>query len=312
MIATMLRPGTTIMGNTQYEHQPVLLDEVLRLLVTEPAGFYVDATLGLGGHSEAILRKISTQGRLLGLDMDPEALHAADNRLKAHPGQFRAVRANFRTLGHVLEKEKFFPLAGALFDLGVSSMHFDNPERGFSFQHQGPLDMRLCPDNPLTAGTIVNNWPAEQLALLFKEFGEEPAANRIARAIEARRRESHFSTTTELADFIATLLPRGKTHPATRTFMALRIAVNAELENLTRGIEGALPYLMQGGRLAVISFHSLEDRIVKNVFSSFVEQGVCRYVDETGGKSPITPSAEEVARNPRARSAKLRIVEKLA
>jgi len=311
MIATESRPFPLTMEPDAYEHEPVLLAEVLRHLVTEPAGFYLDATLGLGGHAEAILRTLSAQGKLLGLDMDPEALHAAGERLKAHPGQFRAVRANFRTLGQVLEAQRFFPLAGALFDLGVSSMHFDKPERGFSFEREGPLDMRLSPDNPLTAGMIVNNWPTEQLALLLKEFGEEPAANRISRAIGERRQKRPFQTTTELAEFIAGFMPRGRTHPATRTFMALRIAVNAELENLTRGVEGVLPYLMQGGRLAVISFHSLEDRIVKNIFSSFVEQGVCRYLEGAGGKSAITPSAEELARNPRSRSAKLRIVEKL-
>jgi len=312
MIATSPRSAPSLMESADYEHKPVLLEEVLRLLVVEPAGFYLDATLGLGGHAEAILRKISAQGRLLGLDLDPEALHAAGNRLRAHPGQFRAVRANFRTLGQVLEGAKFFPLAGALFDLGVSSLHFEKAERGFSFLREGPLDMRLAPDNPLTADTIVNNWPAEQLALLLKEYGEEPAADRIARAIAVRRRERPFANTTELSGFIATLLPRTRTHPATRTFMALRIAVNAELENLTRGLEGVLPYLMQGGRLAVISFHSLEDRIVKSIFSSFVEQGVCRYVAGGAGKRPIAPAAEEVARNPRARSAKLRVVEKLS
>ncbi|MDD5628585.1 MAG: 16S rRNA (cytosine(1402)-N(4))-methyltransferase RsmH [Elusimicrobia bacterium] len=312
MTVTLPRPVFLVKEPMEYEHEPVLLEEVLRHLVNEPAGFYLDATLGLGGHSEAILNKISAQGRLLGLDMDPEALHAAGERLKAHPGQFRAVRANFRTLGQVLEAEKFFPLAGALFDLGISSMHFEKPERGFSFSVEGPLDMRLSPDNPLTAGMIVNNWPAEQLALLLKEFGEEPAANRIARAIAARRQEKAFATTTELASFIAGFLPRGRTHAATRTFMALRIAVNAELENLTRGLESVLPYLRQGGRIAVISFHSLEDRIVKNIFSSFVEQGACRYLESAGGKPPISPSVEEVARNPRARSAKLRIVEKLS
>ena len=304
LAATLSNP---LMEEKNYAHDPVMVEEVLKYLVTEPAGFYLDATLGLGGHAGAILRTISAQGQLLGLDMDPEALHAAGNRLQAHPGQFRAVRANFRTLGQVLEKEKFFPLAGALFDLGVSSMHFEKPERGFSFLHEGPLDMRLAPDNPLTAGAIVNNWPAEQLALLFKEFGEEPASVRIARSIENRRREKAFQTTTELANFIAGLLPRAKTHPATRIFMALRIAVNAELENLTRGLEGVLPYLRRGGRLAVISFHSLEDRIVKNIFSSFVEQGVCRAV-----AGALAPSAGEIARNPRSRSAKLRIVEKLS
>jgi 16S rRNA (cytosine1402-N4)-methyltransferase len=312
MTPTLERPVFLVREPMAYEHEPVLLESVLRHLVNEPAGFYLDATLGLGGHAEAILRKISAQGRLLGLDLDPEALHAAGERLKAHPGQFRAVRANFRTLGQVLEAEKFFPLAGALFDLGVSSMHFDKPERGFSFALEGPLDMRLSPDNPLTAGMIVNNWPAEQLALLLKEFGEEPAANRIARAIAQRRQDQPFTSTTELAGFIAGLRPRGRIHAATRTFMALRIAVNAELENLTRGLESVLPYLMQGGRIAVISFHSLEDRIVKNIFSSFVEQGVCRYLESAGGKSALTPSAAEVSRNPRARSAKLRFVEKLS
>jgi 16S rRNA (cytosine1402-N4)-methyltransferase len=298
------------MNPEQYKHQPVLLAEVLDMLITDPGGLYLDATLGLGGHSEAILRAISAQSKLMGLDMDPEALHAACSRLEALPGQFRAVRANFRTLGRILETEKFFPLAGALFDLGVSSMHFDNPARGFSFSHEGPLDMRLSPENTLTAGTIVNVWPEEQIALLIKEFGEDPNARRIARAIVARRHKTPFVTTTDLAGLIAKLFPRGKTHAATRTFQALRIAVNAELENLTAGLESVLPFLQQGGRLAVITFHSLEDRIVKQLFASWEEQGLCRTV-EKGGKAVVKPSADEIDRNSRARSAKLRVVEKL-
>ncbi len=189
----------------------------------------------------------------------------------------------------------------------MSSLHFDKPERGFSFSKEGPLDMRLSPDNPLTAAAIVNTWPAEQLAMLIKEFGEDPSAGRIARGIEARRKLRPFETTTDLAAHIETLVPRAGTHPATRTFMALRIAVNAELENLTRGLEGVLPHLAPGARLAVISFHSLEDRIVKNVFAALAAQGACRRV----GRAPVAPSPEETAANPRARSAKLRVVEKL-
>lgn len=289
----------------------MLLAEVLELLVQDAGGLYLDATLGLGGHSEAILRKLSAQGKLLGMDMDPETLYEAGTRLKALSGQFRSVRANFRTLGQVLESEKFFPLAGALFDLGISSLHFDKPSRGFSFSKEGPLDMRLSPDNPLTAEAIVNRWPVEQLEMLIREFGEEPYAKRIAQAIGARRDIKPFETTTDLAQHIESKIPRIKIHPATRTFMALRIAVNAELENLTRALESVLPYIQQGGRIGVISFHSLEDRIVKNIFSSFVEQNLCRYVGEGGEKSPIRPSPEETLKNPRARSAKLRFVEKL-
>ncbi len=293
---------------TDYEHQPVLLAEVLDLLITDPGGLYLDATLGLGGHSEAILRAISPKGKLTGLDMDPESLHLATRRLHEFQN-FTAVRSNFRDVARALEESRFFPLTGALFDLGVSSLHFDKPERGFSFSKEGPLDMRLSPDNPLTADAIVNRWPEEQIALLIREYGEEPAARKIARSICQRREKQPFKSTTDLAAHLEKILPRiGKSHQATKTFMALRIAVNAELENLTRGLESVLPYLGHGARLAVITFHSIEDRIVKTLFSSFVNEGVCRVVK--GGTGAIKPSAEEVERNPRARSAKLRVVEK--
>lgn len=299
------------MTTPSYEHEPVLLKEVLELLVTDRGGLYLDATLGLGGHAEALLGALSERGRLLGLDLDPETQAIACARLRPFGERFRAARANFRGAGDVVERERFFPLAGALFDLGVSSLHFDKPERGFSFQKEGPLDMRLSPDNPLTAAAIVNRWPEEQLELLFKEYGEEPNARRAVKAIAARRAKKPFETTTDLAEVLASKLPRGRTHAATRIFMALRIAVNAELENLTRGLEGVLPHLQHGGRLAVITFHSLEDRIVKRLFASFVEQGVCRFPGQGGGREAVKPSREEVAKNARARSAKLRVVEKL-
>ncbi|PIR16944.1 MAG: 16S rRNA (cytosine(1402)-N(4))-methyltransferase, partial [Elusimicrobia bacterium CG11_big_fil_rev_8_21_14_0_20_64_6] len=269
-----------------------------------------DATLGLGGHSEALLNKLSAQGKVLGLDADPEALTEAGHRLGAHSGRFHAVRSNFRSLGAVLEKEGFFPLTGALFDLGVSSLQLDKPSRGFSFMREGPLDMRLGPDAALTAEQIVNRWPAEQIAMLLKEFGEEPDADKIARAIVSRRAKKPLTTTLELAECVESVVPRTGHHPATRTFQALRIAVNQELEALTRGLEAAVPYLKNGGRLCVITFHSLEDRIVKNVFASFVAQGSCVYLGKGDAKSAIAPSPEEIARNPRSRSAKLRVLEK--
>jgi 16S rRNA (cytosine1402-N4)-methyltransferase len=294
----------------RYTHEPVLLAETLEKLVTDKGGLYLDATLGLGGHSEAILKKISAQGKVLGLDADPEALAEAGHRLGAYSGSFHSVRTNFRSLGAVLEKEGFFPLTGALFDIGVSSLQLDKPSRGFSFMREGPLDMRLGPDAALTAEMIVNRWPAEQIAMLLTEFGEEPDAEKISRAIVAARAKKPLTTTTELAAVVESVVPRTGHHPATRTFQALRIAVNQELESLTRGLEQVVPYLKTGGRLCVITFHSLEDRIVKNVFASLVAQGKCGWLGKGDGRSAVSASDEEIARNPRSRSAKLRVVEK--
>ncbi|MFH1723359.1 MAG: 16S rRNA (cytosine(1402)-N(4))-methyltransferase RsmH [Elusimicrobiota bacterium] len=289
------------------KHEPVLLQEVLRHLVTDRDGTYLDATLGLGGHAEAILDAISAQGRLIGTDMDPEALAQAAERLKPHAGRCRLVRANFRNLSQFLREDQ--PLTGALFDLGISSAQLDTASRGFTLLQEGPLDMRLDPESPLTAARIVNEWPAEQLELLLREYGEERQAGRIARWIVSAREGLPFRTTLDLAQLIESRLPRtGRIHRATKTFMALRIAVNQELDNLTAALGRLLPLLRPGGRIAVISFHSLEDRIVKNVFRSSVEEGACRRV--TG--SPVRPGSEEVLRNPRSRSAKLRVVEKRA
>ncbi|MBI4385899.1 MAG: 16S rRNA (cytosine(1402)-N(4))-methyltransferase RsmH [Elusimicrobia bacterium] len=292
----------------EYTHRPVLLGEALDLMITDPDGLYLDATIGLGGHAEAILRRLSARGRLLGTDMDPEALRLASARLDPFSDRVRLLQENFRRLGDILEREKFFPLAGALFDLGVSSLQLDKASRGFSLRLEGPLDMRLDPSNPLTAGRILNEWPAEQLALLFKEFGEERHAQSIARKIVQRRGKKPFETTLDLSRFIESQFSKhaGGIHPATRVFMALRIAVNRELENLTRGLDGIVPYLQTGGRIAVITFHSLEDRIVKNVMRSFIDHGHCLEVTP----SPVRPTSREVDENPRSRSAKLRVVEK--
>lgn len=290
-----------------YTHEPVLLEECLAHLLTDPEGTYLDATVGLGGHSEGLLKALGPAGRVIGTDMDPEALESAAERLKPFAGRFTLIRTNFRNLRQVLEGENVPPLAGALFDLGVSSLQLDKASRGFAFSQEGPLDMRLDPSSPLTAASIVNRWPMEQLALLLREYGEERHAARIARLIVTERAKKPFETTRELAELLEARLPRGGgIHPATRTFMALRIAVNQELENLTRGLEAILPFLQPGGRLGVISFHSLEDRIVKNVFRSLAEHGQCVPV----GPSPVRPGPEELQRNPRSRSAKLRVVEK--
>lgn len=291
----------------EYTHEPVLLAEVLELLVTDEGGTYLDATLGLGGHAEAVLERLSAQGRLLAVDTDPEALAHATRRLASHGSRLRAVRANFRNLSKVLEPEAKDSFAGALFDLGVSSLQMDKPSRGFAFRHEGPLDMRLDPSSPLTAARIVNEWPAEQLELLLREYGEERDARRIARWIVDARAHEAIETTGQLKRLIEERLPRsGRIHPATKTFMALRIAVNQELEALTRGLESFLPYLKVGGRLAVISFHSLEDRIVKNLFKSLVEGGLCANITD----SPVCAAPAEVAMNPRSRSAKLRVIER--
>jgi 16S rRNA (cytosine1402-N4)-methyltransferase len=288
-----------------YTHEPVLLNETLQNLVTDRDGLYLDATTGLGGHAEAVLRTLSAHGRLIGTDVDPEALETAQRRLAPYAGRFRLIRSNFRALGHILAGESR-KLAGALFDLGVSSLQLDKPERGFSIARPGPLDMRLDQQSPLTAARIVNEWPVEQIELLLREYGEEPAAGRIARWIVSARAQKPFETTGDLAALIESRIGRtGRLHPATRAFMALRIAVNQELENLTRGLESVLPFMAEGGRIAVITFHSLEDRIVKHVLKSFVDSGKCRWVVRT----PVCPGPEEVARNPRSRSAKLRVAE---
>ncbi len=292
-------------------HVSVMLEECVHWLVTDPRGSYLDATLGLGGHAEGMLARLETGGRILGLDLDPESLALATERLAGFADRFKGVIGNFRDAARLARESGFAPLSGALFDLGISSYQLATAARGLSFLQEGPLDMRLSPHNPLTASQIINAWPEEQLALLLKEYGEERRADKIARMIVTRRKLKAFQTTTELASEIERVAPRiSDIHPATKTFLALRIAVNTELENLTRALESVVEILKPGGRLLVIAFHSLEDRIVKRLFASSIREGHCRYV-EGAGKKPISPSRAEIAANPRSRSAKLRMVEKI-
>ena len=301
-------------------HIPVLLDEVLEGLSPLPGQRFIDGTLGAGGHTEAILKVIAPHGRVLALDADPSALEIARRRLAAYGDRVRFVNANFAQLAAVARDLDFFPVHGILLDLGLSSMQLDAVERGFSFQSTGPLDMRYDPNGPTTAADLVNNLAQDELANLIYRFGEERRSRAIARAIVAAR---PVHTTHELAEVVARAVGgrRGdRLHPATRTFQALRIAVNEELDVLRAALPAATSILAPGGRLAVISFHSLEDRIVKEFFRRESRDCICppeQPVCTCGHRAtlhiitpkPITVTSSEAALNPRARSAKLRVAE---
>ncbi len=300
-------------------HQPVLYQEILHLLRPYSPGRYVDGTVGAGGHARGILEACAPEGELLGLDRDPQALAIARQRLAPFGRRVHLVQASYVTLLDQLARLGWEGVDGILLDLGASSMQFDTPERGFSFQHDGPLDMRFDPSSPVTAADLVNHLEEQELADLIYRFGEEPHARRIARAIVGAR---PIQTTRRLAAVIEAVSPRrGPIHPATRTFQALRIAVNDELTALSQVLPQAIAALRPGGRLAVISFHSLEDRIVKQFFRQQSRDQINPphmpiYAQERKAilkevvRKPITPSAEEIARNPRARSARLRVAEK--
>ena len=304
-------------------HAPVLTEEVVRYLAVRPGGRYVDCTVGAGGHAATILEAASPGGLLLGMDADPRALEVATPALARFGEDVRLVTSNFRELSSVCEEYDFVPVHGVLFDLGVSSMQLADESRGFGFQVEAPLDMRFSPGQTLTAAEIVNQYEEEKLADVIWRFGEEPASRRIARAI-ARSRP--IGTTTELATVISRTTggQHGRRiHPATRTFQALRIAVNDELGALTEALDQAVDVLGGEGRLLVISFHSLEDRIVKQFIALESRDCICppeRPVCTCGHtarlkpvtKKVVSPTGEEVAANPRSRSARLRAAAKLA
>jgi len=287
-------------------HVPVLVREVLEGLAIKPGMRVVDATVGAGGHALAILERMRGRGRFLGLDQDAEILKHASATLAPYKRGVRLIHANFRDLGGALKKEKFPSVDALLLDLGVSSLQLDEAARGFSFRMQGPLDMRMDRQSGIPgAFHIVNQWPEEELSRCFFIFGEERRSRPIARAIVRQRASSPIETTDQLASLIAGVIGgRGRIHPATRVFQALRIAVNGELEALAAGLSQGAAALARGGRMAVISFHSGEDRIVKRFFKGGTP--LLRPVT----KKPLTAGEEESARNPRARSAKLRIAEK--
>jgi len=290
-----------------YTHVPVLLEETAQLLITDKSGIYVDATLGLAGHTIKLLSILNERARVLGVDWDPEMAGLSAKNLESYGARAKVVQGNFANIDEILKREELTGITGILFDLGISSLHFDKPSRGFSLKHEGPLDMRINPANPLTAYSIINHWPYEQIEHLIRVCGER-YSNRIARAIIEKRSTKPMETTSELRVLIEKVVPfRGeKIHPATKTFLALRVAVNYEFDNLTRGIQKAIPFLAKGARMGIITFHSLEDRIVKETFKIMADMGGWKMVT----RKPVVPSETEVAQNSRARSAKLRVIEK--
>lgn len=302
------------------QHQPVLYHEIIHALQPKNEGFYVDGTLGAGGHARGILEACAPDGRLLGLDVDPQALALARETLAPYGERARLIQASYTSLVELLHEIGWEKVDGILLDLGLSSMQLDTPERGFSFQQDAPLDMRFDPASPTTAADLVNTLSQAELADLIYRYGEERASRRIAQAIVRAR---PLRTTRQLAAVIESVLPRrGHVHPATQTFQALRIAVNQELDRVENVLPQAAAALRSGGRLAIISFHSLEDRIVKEYFRRESRDCVCppkQPVCTCGHKAtlkeiarkPIAPGEAEVKANPRARSAKLRIAEKL-
>jgi len=305
------------------QHLPVLLAEVLTGLAVTSGGTYIDGTVGGGGHAAALLEASAPDGRLLGLDRDPQAVVRAQARLQPFGSRARLIHASYAALEITAHREGFFPADGVLLDLGFSSYQVDDPQRGFAFRHEGPLDMRFDPTaGGPTAGELVNGLPESELAALLWRYGEEPRSRAIARAIVAAR---PIHSTAQLAGVIVAATGRTGTrslHPATRSFQALRIAVNGELEALETALPQALNVLRAGGRLAVITFHSLEDRSVKRFFQQGVHPCTCppeAPVCTCGRqptlrlitRKPLTPGAAELAANPRSRSAKLRVVEKI-
>lgn len=309
-----------------FHHLSVLAREVMEQLAPRSGGTYLDGTLGGGGHSELILEKIGPDGLLIGIDRDQSALTAASERLQRFGNRFRPLQGSFGDLADLLKQEGISALDGLLLDLGVSSHQLDTDERGFSFRLDGPLDMRMDRSCGDSAADLLQDCSAAELEQIIKEFGEERWAKKIALRIVQTRQETPITTTFQLADLVAGTIPRrfheDRIHPATRTFQALRIAVNQELEQVQQGVKAGIAALKPGGRIAVISFHSLEDRIVKHLFREAatgctcpprMPYCVCNRKPQlrilTG--RPVIAGTEETDRNPRARSAKLRAAEKL-
>ncbi|HEC23123.1 MAG TPA: 16S rRNA (cytosine(1402)-N(4))-methyltransferase RsmH [Chloroflexi bacterium] len=317
-----MQPLETDSIRSHVGHVPVLLSAVLEGLRPRSGMSFIDATLGAGGHAVALLEASAPDGRLLGFDRDAAALEVARRRLARFGDRVRVVHASYAQIGRLAPAHGFEAVDGILFDLGLSSLQLDDPARGFSFRFDAPLDMRFDPRHGITAAELVNELPEERLAALLREYGEERHARRIARAIVAAR---PVRTTGRLAEVVARAVPRARherIHPATRTFQALRIAVNEELEALERALPQAVELLRPGGRLAVISFHSLEDRIVKRFMRREAQDCLCppeqlvctcEHVARLRviTRKPIMATEEEIAANPRARSARLRLAERV-
>lgn len=308
-----------------FHHVSVLLEECLEGLAIKPDGIYIDGTLGGAGHSSHIVSRLTT-GKLIGIDRDPVALQAAGERLEPYKDRVTLVHSNFSEMAQVVKNLGLSGVDGILLDLGVSSPQLDDGDRGFSYMADAPLDMRMDSQDALSAYTVVNSWSQEELKGILFDYGEERYAPRIAAAICRRREEAPIRTTLELVDIIRSAMPaqalREKQHPAKRSFQAIRIAVNDELGSVEKAMQKAIPLLNPGGRLAVITFHSLEDRIVKNAMTEASKGCTCppsfpvcicgkKPLVKLISRKPIVASDEELEANPRSRSAKLRVCEKL-
>ena len=307
----------------EFHHKPVLFEETIDSLAIRPEGLYIDGTMGGGGHSEAILQRLTT-GCLLSIDQDPDAIQAAGQRLSRYPQSIR-VQGNFSSMKEIAHAQGWEQVDGVLLDIGVSSYQLDTPERGFSYHHDAPLDMRMSQQG-VSARDLVNGLSEQELADVIFRYGEDRNARRIARGIVEAREQQPLETTGQLAEVIKASVPakvrRSEGHPARKTFQALRIAVNGELDRLQEGLEAAFSLLKPQGRLAVITFHSLEDRIVKRQMAQWCQGCTCPkdFPVCVCGRTPqgqlvykkgLAPSQQEVAENPRARSARLRVIEKL-
>lgn len=310
----------------EFKHETVLLHETVENLNIDPSGVYVDGTLGGGGHSELICSKLSEEGLLIGIDQDEEALVSAQKRLKKHSNRFEFINSNFSNIKEVLDEIHRDKINGIVLDLGVSSYQLDNRERGFSYMQDAELDMRMDRKKSLTAREVVNTYSEKELQRIIKLYGEEKWSSRIAKFIVDGRGEKEIKTTGELVDIIKKAIPAGARrngpHPAKRTFQAIRIEVNNELDILERTVKDISQVLEAGGRICIITFHSLEDRIIKNVYRELAtgcicprELPICQCNEEPVLKiitrKPIYPSDIEMSNNPRARSAKLRVAEKI-
>lgn len=305
--------GRGVLLRDVQRHVPVLVREIVEYLQCGQGKIFLDCTVGMGGHAEAILKASEPDGRLMGLDWDETALKVANERLSVFGRRVTLIREDFAGLESLLETQGIQQADGILFDLGVSSLQLSDPERGFSFQYEGPLDMRMDRRIRRMAADWVNRMPARALMDVLYQYGEERFSGRITRAIIRERAKRPIRTTRQLADIVVRAVPASKRlrrlHPATRTFQALRILVNHELEDLSNTIRMAVRRLCPGGRICMIAFHSLEDRIVKQTFREMAkESGIIRIIT----RKPVRPSAQEVDRNPRSRSARLRVAEKVA
>ncbi len=293
------------------QHVAVMASEAVRYLRPREGGIFVDATLGLGGHAKGILELIGKKGKLIGIDRDTEAINLAKQRLSDYISQCEFVHDDFRNIDKILDKFKIDKIDGILFDLGISSLQIDSPHRGFSFKEDGPLDMRMDKAGHISAYDLVNSLSEKEISDILKNFGQERWHNRIARRLVIERKFKPIETTGELARIVLKSIPfqrgRERIHPATRTFQAFRIAVNRELESLEIGLTNCVDRVRLSGRIVVISFHSLEDRIIKQSFRTFEKTGKGRIIV----KKPLRPSEQEVTHNPRARSARLRVFERV-